>query len=547
VADDIRVSITGDADDLVRAIAEADAALGTLGHEIDSQKRKMVEFDATSAIMGRNWSNRTSRTIQDLENWKRATNENGDAIGALDSKLNEFGMTFDKTGNIVAQGTSSGGVWNTWLALLTASPLVIIGVVAAVVLLTNVLGTLIAIVADFTGPLVVLVALLGGLGGAIALAAYTAKSSGLKEFTPFRQALADISGEIHKVGLALARDFMPYFLKAASMVRDALQYFNQLAHMNLSQAFHSLSTTGVQGAQQAIEQIAHWFARPIRLAFQFAFSQGAGEQAAANLFHQLTGYLFGKTIQLRNVKFDFAHGAPGGVSHQVDGIFQPFIDWFNRHDFSKQGQKIGAQIRQGLIGSGAAKEMGTFLEQALIQAGKISAQGFWQAWSALFAKTHQLTMEGANWLLSQFTKAAMGAAYAIKSNIDAAWGVIRTLAEGVIGAIKSAWNKLVIAVESVMNVSINWPSPPGWLMSIIHGVGNIVGGGTPTGTGRTSGFHPSAVVTPSVSGGPSAIVVVNVQGSLIHQSALEDAVMKAFQNSVRRGNGPRLATGAVLR
>lgn len=186
--------------------------------------------------------------------------------------------------------------------------------------------TLVAMVAGFLGPLSVLTGLLGLLGGGFLLAGKRALEGGGK-LQGFANRVATTKSMFDHLVRELAGDFLPIFNKLLTDVQDAIGYFEKLAHMPLAQAFKSLSTTGVAAVQKFLEQVGHMVAKPIYLAFKFAFG-GAGDSARSAL-----GSLWGQVVKF------FSNPQQGGPS-----ITSMISAWFGRQNFSAIGMRWGMDL-----------------------------------------------------------------------------------------------------------------------------------------------------------------------------------------------------------
>ena len=194
--------------------------------------------------------------------------------------------------------------------------------------------TLAAVAAGFVGPLSVIVMLLGALGGGVFLGVKTALTSGYQGFSQLHGIVDKVEHSFHNLGMALAQDFMPYIIQGARWVLRFLHYANDLAHMQLAQAFHSLATKGVAMVTQMLEQIGHLVAKPIYLAFAIAFGSGAGDNVRSKL-----GSLWGQVIRF--------FSQPPAAGKQ--SITQMIGAWFGRQDFSAIGMRWGMDLAGWLV------------------------------------------------------------------------------------------------------------------------------------------------------------------------------------------------------
>jgi hypothetical protein len=308
----------------------------------------------------------------------------GDTLVKLDlakHAVNDLGDASENTAAKQDAAAVSTGFFDTALTglndAMTASiplfggmevPLIVLPVVAgaaaaAVVALADALGTVIAIAAAFVAPLTLVTGLLGSLGLGFALAAK--KAFGMHE-DGLGQAIGGLKNQFNDLTTTLVGRFMPVFQFLIHNAHDALDFLGRIAKLPLDDAFKKLATQGVPAVEKFLGQVGHMLAHPVRLAFQIAFGTGKGGNevatAVSHLWNQLSDFLFGYT----KTHFLRLDGRVFKISQQhVDGIFQPLIDWFNRHDFTKEGIKLGHQILAGFINSGASKRLGQFLVTVL--------------------------------------------------------------------------------------------------------------------------------------------------------------------------------------
>ena len=418
---------------------------------------------------------------------------------------------------------------------LIALPAVAVGAAVAVVALADAIGTLIAIVADLVAPVTLLAGLLGGLGGAFLIAAKSAFGGG----GALSGQLGVLKHQFDNLTKTLVQDFMPVFRFLISSAHDALSYLNQIAKLPLKEAFQSLATTGVQAVTRFLEQVGHLVARPLRIAFQIAFGTGKGgneiASAVSGLFKQVTDFLFGytKTHQIHIGRF-----LGPMTTTQVNGLFQPLIDWFNRHDFTKQGEKIGHAILNGFLGSGASQRVGSFLVQVLVDAAKTVAAGIiHQLGRAITWVVTHLDTVGKVLILLGAPVIGLGAlmVHAIGGaivKIVGGWGNVKSAIGAVVGAAKTFWGwlqKIADFFSHVLTLNINWPSPPSWLTSL----GGLLGG---SGSASTA---PGAGRLGAQGGGGRAPSVVQAQAMHFHFHATSNdtASFRRFAREVGREIG----------
>lgn len=358
---------------------------------------------------------------------------------------------------------------------LVALPAVAAAAAVAVVALADAIGTVIAVAAAFVAPLLLITGLLGGLGAAFAyvtahvlstnitgqqqhdlllklhvaqqtynadvkkygdnatqtehalIALHTAQKNYADAQAAAVVGTKKLSDKFHDLIGTLTKDFTPLITRLVGGLSGFLGYLNQIAKLPLAEAFRSLATKGVQYINQFVYAVANVVKHPIRLAFKIAFGGGKGgneiASAVAQWWHDFTGYLFGYT---RTHQAHIGRWLGPVTKTQVDGIFQPLIDWFNRHDFTKQGTKIGHQILNGL--KPLSKPFGQFLVHVFEDAIKTVASNTWN-----WLEHGWIAFEGR--VLRTELKAAADAARALKDKIGPAWDWIKTKASDVWQAI----------------------------------------------------------------------------------------------------------------
>lgn len=414
--------------------------------------------------------------------------------------------------------------------------------VVAVIALADAIGTLVAIAASLVAPLTLITGLLGGLAAAFGYVAIQAiknhvsmdqvhtdlqklhiaqqtYNEDLKKYgansTTTENALlrlhaaqqkvhddqlsvaigvGNLSEKFHNLVHNLTVDFEPILIRVVGGLSQLLRYLNSVSHMNLNDAFRSLSTRGVQMLNQFVQSIAHVVAQPIRLAFQIAFGTGKGgnefASAVANMWHQLTDFLFGYSrthilrIDGRAIKISQQH---------VDGIFQPLIDWFNRHDFTKQGIKIGHELLRGL--KPLAGPIGQFIVHVFEDAMKTAVVGMLQAINPFAEGTKQKVRALNDWISQALVSAA-----------TSAWSKIESLARGHIDGIKSAAivlaavfagpvvNSVMQVVNAILTIISNIQTAIGYAHDLANALSAVSLGHSNSTAGRTGqgGNSPGA-------------------------------------------------------
>jgi hypothetical protein len=435
------------------------------------------------------------------------------------------GMGGDISGVAAALAPLAGG-----FGLLTAAAIV---ATAAIVALADVIGTLVAIAADLVAPVTLVTGLLGGLGAAfLYVAAQAVKNhvsmaqvhtdleklhvaqqtynDDLKKYgansTTTEGALlrlhaaqdkvrqdqlstaigvGNLSDKFDKLVHNLTVDFTPTLVRAVGGLSQLLTYLNKVSHMNISDAFRSLSTQGVQMIGQFVNAISSVVAHPIRLAFKIAFGTGKGGNEFSSLvsdwWTRFSNFFFGYTAQHQ---IHIGRFLGPMTTSQVSGVFQPIIDWWDRHDFTKQGHQIGRQILQGLqpavhplgqfivavLGDafktamnevtshfhGWIRELGQYMDHSLRTDIQISAtnikNGLGDAWDWVKTKVSNIAARIPGFI----SDAAFSAERSIESKIGAAWDWVRNKAQNI-------WNDIKSFLENPLNIHINFPSLPSWL------------------------------------------------------------------------------------
>lgn len=422
--------------------------------------------------------------------------------GILTAAVDTLGGAFD--GTRVGIGAFSFA--------LEALPVVAAVAVVGFVAMTNVLGALIAITAALVAPLTLLAGLAATMGGAFIFGGISAmKATGM--FGGLAKRVDELKGMFSSLGRHLARDFLPYFWDISKAAMQALHYLIGLTNLPFDKAMKSLSTDGIKMLSGWVDSIAAVVAHPIRLAIRLAFAPNDFAGQVDSWWHRLTDFLFGYT-KTKPIKITSPLDWGGGKlqlfkPHQVDGALQPIVDWFNRHDFTKQGDKIGAAIRGAL-----ARQSGPIskiLANIFINAAAITGKAFGSLWL-------RGVMFGINLLPNLIAKAgqigATGAANWIKTELGTAWDFVKGAASRAWDAIKakaiSIWNSIVNAVEHPLSVHINWPSPPSWLDKL-GGLGGVLsaGAGLAKRLTATGGVVTSPQWRIVGEAGPEAIIPLN--------------------------------------
>lgn len=515
MANDVVIEVEARVGDAIAQMTLTAAAVRMLGDEASS----------TSSVIGDDTDRRTlSGRLSGLRRTLSGMGGSGPlgivtrGFGALASAMLapidlgiKFASQFESIGSI---GQALVGIVSTltigWVGFAAAAAAATFAATA----LASTLGTLVAIVADFVAPLTLVAGLLGSLGIGFALAAKRAADGGI-HLKGFSDRLETLHSMFHRTTTLLAQAFLPYLMRLAHAAQVALLFIDKLTQMPLKQAFQAIGTQGVQLLTKFINQVSAVVARPIRLAFKIAFGGGpAGNEfqsTVAAWWHRFQDFLFGYTQHHPITKLDILKGMRPTQEH-VDGIFEPLIEWFNRHHFTQQGIQIGRQILSGIMNSGMRHRLADFIVQVIKDAGHRAWDEFKQALAgALSFATHKLE-DLSQSIQSKIKNAAQRANDWIISQIGSAWDWIKTKASNI-------WSSITSIVERVLTVSINWPDPPGWFSSLLSGAGGLASdiGGTITGA---AGGHVAGVgggVASRTAGSRLAMaapmVVVNVHGA----------------------------------
>ena len=412
----------------------------------------------------------------------------------------KFASQFEQIGSI---GQALIGIISTvtigWFGFAAAIAAVTFAATAA----ATVLGTLVAIVADLVAPVTLLGGLLGGLGVGFFIAAKRAAEGGV-HLHGFAERVSQLGDMFHRTSTLLAQRFLPYLNELADAGKQALHFLDKIIKLPLEQAFKAIDTQGVRLLGKFVDRVAEVLSKPIKLAFHVAFGDTAFSNMVADWWHRFTGFLFGYTeshpivLHGKTIKFE---------ERTVDGVFQPFINWFNRHHFTQQGIKIGQQILGGLMTSGFRDRLGKFLVDVIVAAGKQAFHAFMAAAGAAAVWVTRKMGELANAIRQKIGDAASNAGAKIRSALGAAWDWVKN-------RVSSIWDYIVGLIERPFHINIDWPSPPSWLTSFLGGGaggsgGPIHPGPSPNPTSGGSGgnsFRPAMAMA-------APMVVVNVHGA----------------------------------
>lgn len=458
------------------SVADALVKLDLVKHAV----KDVGDAGGTTAKQLGDENNRSSLSsaLRGLEGHLARFNGSGPfGLGFLQNRFRDVGLGVLKVSRYFADGANAAGAWisgvtqgipvleqmgaglasvveglGSLVAILGPAAAGIGILVAAFLVLDTILnavattvGTVVAIFADLVAPVTLVTGLLGGLGVAFLIAAKSAFGQG----GALGGQLKVLKNQFDNLTKTLVQDFMPVFRFLIDSAHSALTYLNQIAKLPLADAFRSLATTGVQAVSKFLGQIGTLLARPFRLAVQIAFGSGKGgnevASAVAGLWKQFSDFLFGytKTHPVR------VGGKFLGITQtQVDGALQPFIDWFNRHHFEKQGRKIGREILAGL--APLAAPLGQFIVTVLEDAAKQAARDFVRLLGAAFHAVQGLNARMTQAIRTAIIDAARSAASAIVSALGAAWNRVSSIASAIWRRIGSVGRAAVMILVGII-------------------------------------------------------------------------------------------------
>jgi hypothetical protein len=338
--------------------------------------------------------------------------------------------------------------------------------------------------------------------------------------------------------------------------------------MPLGKAMRTAAQQGAQGFKKMLDQIGGWLAKPIRLAIQIAFGTGKGgseaSSAVSQIWNEFTRYRLGYTAN----KEVFIGGHWVMEQKTVDGALQPFLDWWNRHDFTKQGEQIGHAVMGGL--NKLEGPLSQLLIHIIEDAGKRAASALWEffkrkaldglnymrnhveatlitittglwprAWHKAWNVTKQLGNAAWSYIknraasdlgaIAGWVRSKIGQAWSYaKGKAGDAWHYVRNLAGGILssivgwvrGKVAGAWHSVHNAAErvwtyikglfsKVLSVHISWPSPPGWVSKLLGTSGIDILSSIPGVHGATGGIVTRPTLAVIGEAGPEAIVPLN--------------------------------------
>lgn len=403
-------------------------------------------------------------------------------LGPIDLGF-KFAQNFQQMGT-VAQGLI-GVVASLGIGFVGFAATIAVVTFAATALAT-ILGTLVAIVADLVAPVTLLGGLLGTLAAGFVIAAKKAAEGG-GHLNEFSKKLDTLKSMFDRTSGILAHRFLPYLVELAGAAEKALLFLDRIIKLPLGQAFRAIDTRGTKLLGQFIDRVAEVLGKPIRLAFHVAFDDTAFSNMVSDWWHRFVGFLFGSVehhpIEVRPGFFKMENKT-------VDGVLQPFIDWWNRHHFTRQGIQLGRQILAGVLNSGMRQRIVDFISQVFRDSARRAGRAFLNALNQpLGPLLLALVVKTWNSIDRTINDAGHRARGAIISAMQSAWNSVLNFASNI-------WNKIVDFVTHPISINIDWPSPPSWLTGLLGGGGPSVpsrggsGGSSPTGGGSVARFRP---------------------------------------------------------
>lgn len=497
-----------------------EASLGDTLLKLELAKHAVEDLGDAGSVVGRDLGDESNRNsfASRMGNLERRLSNLGDrgplgmivrAFGNLGAAMvapvklgAEFAENFERAGSVAQVAIGSVAALGIGIAGLSAA---LAGLAAIAVVAADALGTLVAIAADLVAPVTLLGGLLGGLGVGFFIAAKRAAEGGI-HLKGFSDRLAVLQSMFHRTSTILAQQFLPYLIELAEAGEKALLFFDKIIKLPLKQAFHAIDTQGVAMLGKFVDRVAEVLRKPIKLAFHVAFQDTAFANMVADWWHRFTGFLFGE-MQRKPIRL--ADGRIIGFSErQVDGIFQPFLNWFNRHNFTRQGIQIGNAVAKGIGRALGEAHIQDFLASIFKDAARKTFEFWVFSMRAIVTKSIPLFMSLRSAMVRIIGQAATSAAARIRSALGAAW-------DWVLGKVKSIWSAIVAFIEAPLHINITWPSPPSWLSHLPGSgiIGDIAGG-----VGGVIGHAVPSVAAPRAMG--SVVVHQTVH---IHGADLSDA------------------------
>lgn len=464
MANDVVIEVEARVGDAIAQMTLTAAAVRALGDEASSASAQVGTETDNRTLSGRlTGLRRTLGNMGDRGPLGMVVRGFGNLAAAMLAPIDlglKFAQNFEQLGSVAQAFIGIGASLSIGLVGLAAA---IAAVTFAATALATILGTLVAIAADFVAPVTLLGGLLGGLAAGFVVAAKRATEGGHR-FKEFNDHLDTLGSMFHRTGTLLAQRFLPYFNELAGAAEIALNFLDKIIKLPLGQAFRMIDTQGTKLLGRFVDRVAEVLSKPIRLAFHVAFEDTAFSSMVSDWWHRFTGFLFG-TVESHPIKLH--RKTIGFEEHAVDGIFQPLIDWFNRHHFTRQGIVIGRQILNGVMNSGLRNRMSAFIVAVLSEAARQAASAFLRYFGRIASGVARLMGEVSHSIQSKISDAAGRASNAIIAALGHAWDWVK-------GKVSSVWSTIVGIVENPFNISINWPSPPSWFTSLLNGAGGLV-------------------------------------------------------------------------
>jgi hypothetical protein len=303
----------------------------------------------------------------------------------------------------------------------------------------------------------------------------------------------------------LAHVFLPYFSELGQAAEKALNLLDRIIKLPLGQR----SERWTRGERSCSAILSTVFRRSCRSrGSRSSRVRGFGVSNMVSDWWHRFRFLFGTTerhpIELRPGVFKIQKST-------TDGVFQPFIDWFNRHHFTQQGIKIGQQILAGVLNSGMRNRLVTFFGQVFRDAALRAGQAVLHTLNQpLGPGIAALAKKGADAMYQLFLSADHKISSSIKNAIGSAFDWVKD-------HVSSVWSSIVSIIEQPFHINIDWPSPPSWLGAITGAFGSS---GNHPPKGSTGSTNPVAQTTTSASFRPAMARDIHIH---VHGADLSDA------------------------
>jgi hypothetical protein len=541
----ISVNLSG----LDRGLAQATTEIETFAHTVDGSRGSLDDMGKSTERAASDvdrLGTKAKSTRSELDKWEShiplvgglLDKMNRSALGAAGSLLQMIpGM--EGLGQSIQSASPVLAAFLSWGEAIPAALFIALFAVNA---LADGMGVLLAVVGDLIAPVTLVTGLLGGLAAGFVIGAERAAQGGGK-LQAFADKLATLKSMFSHTADVLAHVFLPYLLQLATDAQHALQWLDKIVKMPLGKALSTAAQQGAQGFKRFLDQIGGWLAKPIRLAVAIAFGTGKGgnemSSAVSGLWNEFTRYWLGYTTTQR---VPFGPNTFKVTTTTVDGALQPFLDWFDRHDFTTQGKKIAGTLMKGL--DSIKGPLSTLLVSIIEDSGEKAARTMWNVFKTLtlgalgWMKDHAATtfalifetltpsMARRGWSI---VKQLAGAAWdAIKARAGQVWDSIKSHAVGVAnsiagkieGALESAWRTVRNAASNawdkikgwfsqLLHVHISWPSPPSWVNKLLGAGGSVLHNLSGGVVGATGGIVTRPTLAVIGEAGPEAVVPLN--------------------------------------